>query len=253
MHPLAIQLYTLRTLAAKDPQATLAAVANAGYLGVECAGFWGWSPREFRRRVEDLGMRIAGSHSPWCRPDTVQSAIETAGELGLDVVAGGYGPEQFKDIEAIHKTCDEINLLCDRVERAGLRMYIHNHAWEFNRFDGRLGHEIVLQRCPRVLFEIDLYWAANFGAEDPAKILPAFAHRAPFLHVKDGSLVRDQANTAVGDGVVDLAAAIRAAEPRVLRWLIVEMDRCDTDLVTAIRRSRDWLVGKGLAVARPPV
>lgn len=256
-YPLSVQLYSVRDAAKSDPQGTLAAIAAMGYLGVECAGFWGWSPKEFRRRVEDLGMRITASHSPWTTSASVSQSIDIAKELGLDVVAGGFGRDNFKDLDAIAKTCDEVNAICDKLEPHGIRLYLHNHAWEFDRFDAgdgqgpRWGHAILAERCPRVWFEIDTYWAANFGTEDPAAAVRHFAHRALFLHIKDGSLVKDQPHVAVGSGKINVPAVVAAANGRVTRALIVELDACGTDMLTAVRQSRDYLVAKGLAIARP--
>ncbi|MBT7864437.1 MAG: sugar phosphate isomerase/epimerase, partial [Gemmatimonadetes bacterium] len=30
-------------------------------------------------------------------------------------------------------------------------------------------------------------------------------------------------------------------------WMIVELDRCETDMVEAVKKSYDYLVGEGLA------
>jgi hypothetical protein len=55
--------------------------------------------------------------------------------------------------------------------------------------------------------------------------------------------------TAVGDGVVDVPAVVAAGKP-VTEWLIVELDRCATDMMEAVARSYSYLVGEGLAQGR---
>ncbi len=69
--------------------------------------------------------------------------------------------------------------------------------------------------------------------------------------LKDGSLVKDQPHVAVGSGKINVPAVVAAANGRVTRALIVELDACGTDMLTAVRQSRDYLVAKGLAIARP--
>ena len=69
----------------------------------------------------------------------------------------------------------------------------------------------------------------------------------PLLHVKDGPLKRDAAHVAVGDGSMDVAGVIAAADPAVLEWIIVELDACDTDMMTAVERSYRYLVRHALA------
>jgi sugar phosphate isomerase/epimerase len=75
-----------------------------------------------------------------------------------------------------------------------------------------------------------------------------FGQRAPLLHVKDGPAGpdTDADMVAVGDGQVDYPAIIAAAEGTA-EWLIVELDRCATDMMTAVERSYHYLVGEGLA------
>ena len=53
--------------------------------------------------------------------------------------------------------------------------------------------------------------------------------------------------TAVGSGKVDIKAAIAAADPNVLQWLIVELDRCDTDMWAAVSQSYTYLTQNNLA------
>jgi hypothetical protein len=54
------------------------------------------------------------------------------------------------------------------------------------------------------------------------------------------------AMTAAGDGKVNFPAIVEAAGPNT-RWMIVELDRCATDMFEAVVRSYKYLVGKGLA------
>jgi len=46
---------------------------------------------------------------------------------------------------------------------------------------------------------------------------------------------------AVGQGKMNIPAVIKAADPEVLEWLIVELDACDTDMTTAVRESYEYL------------
>mgnify|MGYP001051289085 CR=1 FL=1 len=106
--PISLQLYSLREASAKDFPAVIQAVADIGYTGVEPAGFYGLKPRELRKIVEDQGMVISSSHGPRTSLDNLQEAIDAAGEFGLDLVSGGFGPEDFKDMAAIRATAEKV-------------------------------------------------------------------------------------------------------------------------------------------------
>jgi sugar phosphate isomerase/epimerase len=248
--PISLQLYTLREASANDFPAVLKAVGGIGYTGVEAAGFYGLKPRDLRKLVEDQGMVISSTHGPWASPDNLPEVIDTAGELGVKLVSSGYGREAFADMAAIRATAAKVNLMDERLRAAGLTLFLHNHDHEFDLIDGRLKYDVFAELAPKVAFEIDTYWAANFGAVDPAAVVKRHAKRAPLLHVKDGPLVKDQPMLAVGSGKMDFRAVIGAADPKVLQWLVVELDECATDMLEAVRASYDWLVGNGFATGR---
>jgi hypothetical protein len=46
--------------------------------------------------------------------------------------------------------------------------------------------------------------------------------------------------TAVGDGVLDVPGIIAAGEGNT-EWLIVELDRCASDMLTAVDKSQKYL------------
>lgn len=241
MKPIAVQLYSLRAEAENDFRAVLESVAEMGYDGVESAGFYGMTPVEFRRAVEDLGMKVSSSHAPWATPHNITEVLDTVGALGLDKAAGGYGPDDFKDLDAIKRTADTVNTVMESLAKAGIQLFLHNHFWEFDKIEGRLAYDYLADLCPGVKFEIDTYWAANFGANDPAEQVNKFRARTPLLHIKDGPLEKGKAMVAVGRGKMDMPSVIKAADPNVLEWLIVELDACDTDMKTAVKESYDYL------------
>ena len=77
-------------------------------------------------------------------------------------------------------------------------------------------------------------------------LLRRLGDRVRYLHVKDGPAVnRDDFMTAVGSGRMPVAE-ILAASPSA-RWHVVELDRCATDMMTAVGDSLAWLTGQGLA------
>jgi sugar phosphate isomerase/epimerase len=248
--PVSLQLYTLREAAAKDFPAVIRAVGDIGYAGVEPAGFHGLKPRELRKLVEDQGMMICSSHGPWATPDNLQEVIDTAGELGVTLVSCGFRADDFEDGDAIRATAEKVNRMDDRLRASGLALFLHNHWWEFETLGGRLKYDVFAELAPRVSFELDVYWAANFGAVDPAAVLRRHAGRTPLLHVKDGPLVKGEPMLALGSGKMRLRPVLEAADPAVLRWIVVELDSCATDMLQAVRASYDWLVGNGLASGR---
>ncbi|MDD5698265.1 MAG: sugar phosphate isomerase/epimerase [Victivallaceae bacterium] len=249
MKPISLQLYSLRAEAAKDFTAVLKRVAAIGYAGVEPAGFWNLTPVEFKRTVADLGLEVSGSHSPWCcRLEAVDEAVEVAGILGTDKIACGYGPDEFKDLDSIKKLADTVIPIQEKLAQHNLTLFQHNHAWEFKRLaDGRLAYEAYLDYCPEVKLELDTYWSANMGQEDPYEMLKKFSGRAILLHLKDGNYDPDHNMLAVGDGLMNFPHVLEAMNPMVTQWLVVELDACKTDMFEAVEKSYKYLTENGLA------
>ena len=265
LKPISIQLYSLREAAAKDFPAVLRALADIGYKGVEPAGFFNFTPKEFRKYVEDLGMVISSTHSPWAKLENLEESIDVYGELGVKFAAAGYGGDDFATLDAIKKTAEITQQINDRLSRAGLTLTLHNHNWEFEKLDGRIKYEIFAELCPDVKFELDTYWAANFGENDAPEMVRRFADRSPLLHIKDGPLFKPEtyydaasdtmqikpgqssALLPVGSGKNDIKGIIAAMNPAVTQWLVVEQDTSDTDMLECVKKSYEYLIGNGLA------
>jgi sugar phosphate isomerase/epimerase len=95
-----------------------------------------------------------------------------------------------------------------------------------------------------IFFELDTYWVQT-GGLDPAAVLRELGSRAPFLHIKDGPTTPEGDMVAVGQGEMNFPALFAAAQKP--EWLVVELDRCATDMMTAVRESYDYLISHNFA------
>jgi sugar phosphate isomerase/epimerase len=246
--PISIQLYSVRELASKDFAGVLKKLAKIGYKGVEPAGFWNLTPKEFKKIVADLGMEVSSTHSPWVKPDNIREVTEVAGILGIDLVICGFGPNDFVDLDAIKRTAETVNGMLEKLKNSGLTLVMHNHYWEFERLGGQIKYDLFRHYCPGVKFELDTYWACNFGAENPVEQMSKYRHICPLLHIKDGTLIKDKPLLPVGAGKNNIAGIVHAADPSVLRWLVVEQDNGDGDMIDAAASSYRYMIENGLAI-----
>jgi sugar phosphate isomerase/epimerase len=185
-------------------------------------------------------------------------AGEQAGPVAAAARALGAGtvivpylpPERFADHASVRAVAEELNAMAARLAREGLRLGYHNHAHELAPLpDGPSAGTPALEALaagldPSVLLEVDTYWAAVGGQDVPA-LLGRLGGRVGYLHVKDGPVTRDEPMTAVGAGRMPVAEILAAAPPAA--WRVVELDRCDTDMMTAVGDSLSWLASQGLA------
>lgn len=250
--PLSIQLYTVRRqMADGNHLSVLQRIADIGYVGVEGGpGGYGMSAREFRDCVHGMGMRISAYSTGFPTPENVQEVIDTAGELETPFLMAGFWIPDFESRQAISKTAKTVQAVLPKLESAGLTLCLHNHWFEFQPVEGRLAIEWLLDECPSLNLEVDVYWAAAHGANDPAAMLGRFKSRTPMIHVKDGPLTEGEPHTAVGQGKQNIPAILAAADPHVLKWATVELDECATDMMQAVEDSYRYLVANELCVGR---
>jgi sugar phosphate isomerase/epimerase len=247
--PISVQLYSLRDVVKNDFTGVLKKVAGMGYTGVEFAGLHGMTPAAVKKVLNDLGLVASSTHGPFPTKENVKEIVETAKTLGYTRHISGMGPNDFATLEKTLESAAKFQEAAELLKGTGITFGTHNHWWEFDKkFDGKTPHQILMEKAPGLFAQIDTYWVA-VGGEDAAAVVKKLGKRAPLLHIKDGSLNRDKAMTAIGAGSMDWKKVISAAATST-EWLVVELDRCDTDMVEAIAQSYTYLTSKGFAKGR---
>ena len=243
-YPVSLQLYSLREEAAKDFPAVLKSVAEMGYAGIEFAGLHDMKPAEVKEIIDDLGLVAGSTHGAFPSKDNVNEVIDTAKTFGYTRHISGFGPQDLDTAEKCVAAAERAQGAAELLKGSGVTFGLHNHWWEFDKqFDGKYPHDILMEKAPDVFAEVDTYWV-QVGGADAADVVKKLGARAPLLHIKDGSLDREKAMTAVGAGAMDWKAVIGAAHEST-EWLVVELDRCDTDMTEAVRQSAKYLIDGG--------
>lgn len=257
--PIALQLWTVREELGADRVATLRRIAQCGFGAVEPFGLGrrGVTRAEriaraarLRRELDDEGLVVCAAHGrlpTGGELDAVLDGLEILGGHCLIVPSPGAvdGCESALDsADGVRGLADRLNAASDRATARDLRVGYHNHWHEWQRVhQGRPAFELLWEELdPAVVAEVDVYWA-QVGGQDPAAVIEGLGARAQLLHVKDGPGDSDSPQTVLGEGVVDLDAAL--AVGRNVRWHVVELDDCATDKLAAAKAGGDWLIRRG--------
>ncbi len=250
MTPLGIQMYTVREDTRNDFPAALARVAEIGYTGVEVAALHDHSPAAVGRMAADAGLAVIAAHMGPKITRSVDELVDLAGGLGTDtIVCAVYQMERYTTMDLVRDAAEHLQATAEALKAHGIRLAFHNHGYEMERLDGAYALERILQAAPDVALELDTYWATDMGAVDVPALVARLADRMPLLHLKDGNMVRGDPNflTAIGDGVMDFAPILDAADPAVLEWAIVEIDSFHGDMWQAVADSYRNITAAGLA------
>jgi sugar phosphate isomerase/epimerase len=217
-----LQIYSAMRELNADVPAGMKKLAQIGYATLELAGYdkgkIGDIPvAEYRKIVEDAGLKITGSH------------VNLGNELGISAYTKENMPailDFWKKVTEDHvklgvrslvqpsmppvETHDDVKLIAEVFNQtgqitkdAGFRWGYHNHSGEFKRIvsqeqkqaasaGGRRGpqgdviYDLMLRHTDPslVFFEMDVYWTV-MGQADPVEYFKKYPGRFPVLHIKD--------------------------------------------------------------------
>lgn len=258
-HGLGLQLWTVRNQIAKDPQATLAAVAKAGYQQVELMNVL--ESVDLAKTAKDQGLQVRSAFFNWetiCSPadpkaPTIEAIIDGAKKMGLEYLVFGYIGRPFRDtLDKMKGIADRCNQAAEKVVKAGMKLSYHNHSFEFEKLQGGItGYDVLIERLDLKLvqFEVDVFWVA-IGGWDPLATMQRLGERMSQIHLKDlkagvgvitdEGKVPEDAFQEVGDGIIDMKKVLEIADKFGVKQFHVEQDQ-SPDPIHSISQSRNYL------------
>ncbi|MEM7032803.1 MAG: sugar phosphate isomerase/epimerase [Chloroflexota bacterium] len=244
--PIALQLYTVRdAIAASNYEDVVRKVAAMGYAGVEPAGFPGTDAQTAAKLFQELGLSAPSAHAPMPLGDDKNMVLDMMGTIGAkQITSPAYARDSYGTVDGIKAAADTFNEANAVARDNGFTFAVHNHWWEFQDVDGTNAFDILLDHVDdTVHFQLDTYWIQTAGV-DAASTIAKLGNRAPTLHIKDGPCTVEGSMTALGTGSMDIGSLIAAGGSNT-EWVIVELDRCDTDMVVAVEESINYLIKEG--------
>ncbi len=246
-----IQLYSVRDDIKTDYSATIAKVAEIGYTGVEAANyndgkFYGMSPADFKKSIEDVGMEVLSSHiahpladnpadtdwdAVWGWWDT---AIKAHKEAGMKYIVAPWMPKPA-DLVGLKAYCDYYNQIGERCNAAGMRFGYHNHNFEFTEIEGELMYDYMIKNTDpsKVFFQMDVYWVGE-GGKNPVDYFNNYPNRFELLHIKDEKELGES-------GKVNFEAIFNNIDKSGAKYNIVEVERYTGTPFEGIEASYNYL------------
>lgn len=259
---------------------TLRKVSAIGYNAVEISQIpmTAENVAELERSQTELGMDIAALSVAMEVPkgfpgdslvDHFDKIVADAKQLDTKLLRIGMLPfPAMKSLDAVVEFAKKTNEYAERLKEHGLSLYYHNHHIEFAKFDGKYMLDIIAENSPAMGMEIDVHWVQR-GGLDPVRTLEKYSGRTAMVHLKDyriGELpeasfgmletgdfkgfMQEFRNVVqfaeVGEGNLDFASIIPAAQAAGAEYLLVEQDELYGRTVwEALQTSYDNLVALG--------
>jgi sugar phosphate isomerase/epimerase len=233
--PVGLQLYSLREQFGKDVPGTLDEVKGFRFQYAELAGTYGLSADKFKQELAARGIQPIGAHFGYERyRDDAEGVAKEAEALGLKYAGCAWIPHTGDFDE---KTCREaiavFNKAGEVMAKHGLKFFYHVHGYEFQPHGkGTLLDLLFSETNPKLVsYEMDIFWIV-FPGQDPVKLLQKYGKRWELAHLKDmrkgtqtGALTGStdvKNDAALGSGLMDLPAILRAAKKAGVKWYFIE-------------------------------
>jgi sugar phosphate isomerase/epimerase len=230
---ISIQLWTFAeyTNFLSDPVRTeevLRRLSEMGYRNVE--PFGDIDAEWFRDLLDEYGLKASARHVDIGTPENpadIEQIIADNKTLGIKYFGSGstpiFPPIYTTEAEWV-AYAEYLDQVGEQARKAGQRLMVHNHDIEFETvFGDQTVFDILMANTdPRnVVFQLDLYWADNGGA-DPIALIEEYGNRIQLFHVKDAR-EGDGRIEIVGRGTIDFPSIFAAAGGST-RYYVVEHD-----------------------------
>ena len=237
-----LQLYSIRDAMAEDVPGSLKKVSDLGYKYLEMAGysdgkFYGYTPVEFKKMVNDLGMKILSSHTmveaAGITLDNAQIMADAHAAVDATYCIQPWVNEPDRNIESYKKMIGDWNEVGKIMKNVGIQFGYHNHNFEFVNIDGIIPYYDIFMPemdADLITMEIDLFWVSKAG-QDPVEMFNKYPGRFKLFHLKDMhtneapffDVTKDDIS-AVGAGVIDFKRILAAKKVAGMEHFFVEDD-----------------------------
>lgn len=234
--PLGFQVWTVKDDLVKDLPGTLKRMAELGYQSVEMCSPPGYegagfgplkniSGREMKNIVEDAGLVLESTHYTMGElRDSLDERMEWAAESGqAQMICSSFWLPKDATMSDWHKAIDELNEIGARTKRSGIQMGFHNHHMEFEKLDGVLIYDELMDRFDPELVKMQFQVAVISIGYKAAYYFNKYPGRFISAHLADWS-TEGQKQVPVGQGVVDWKEFFASAEKCGVKNYFVEMD-----------------------------
>jgi len=230
------QSWAVKDALGKDLSGTLKMMAGLGYNSVEMCSPPGYAKHgfgplqdlkaaEMKRIINDAGMTCISCHYGFEElKNNLNERIDFAKELGLtQMVLSSFGLPEKATLADWRKAADELNKLGERSRKAGMQMCYHNHNTEFDKPDGQLIYDALLNQFDPAVIKMQFQvWVVSIGYK-AADYFRKYPGRFISAHLYDWSGVGEEM-VPLGKGKVDWKEFFEAAKTGGIKNTFVEMD-----------------------------
>lgn len=234
--PIGFQSWIVRDMIAKDFPGTIKMVAGLGYQSIEMCSPVGYEAlgfgsliklkgKEIKKIINDAGLAYQSTHYGMDEfRKQIDERIEFATESGQkQMIVSSFGLPEKATLSDWLKAADELNTMGEKSKQAGIQMGYHNHHMEFEKIDGTLIYDALMNQLDpeyvKMQFQVAVisvgYKASTYFNKYPGRFISA--------HLADWSST-DNKQAPIGQGIVDWKEFFASVKTGGVKNIFVEMD-----------------------------
>jgi len=238
-YKMGLQLFTVRGPLANDLVGTIKKISSIGYEDSETYGYdpergayYGLKASAFKDLLAENNMITTSGHYDFTKyfnkpqEDLLRytdQCIEGAHTLGQRYITWPWLDPAFRNLENFRVLAGKLNVIGERVNKAGLGFAYHNHDFEFTDYKGENGYNIIMRKTDPSLvkLQMDLYWVMHSSKLSPSELISLQPGRFVMWHIKDmDKISRDYSE--LGNGSIDFTTILPDASRAGLQYYYIE-------------------------------
>ncbi|MBO0589962.1 sugar phosphate isomerase/epimerase [Cellulophaga sp. E16_2] len=247
-----IQLVSVHEQMQKNPKETLKFLDRMGYSYIETfvykdRSFYGLSPLDFKKLVEDNHLKFTGSMTFYDLPSKDQQAwkkamkwwkecIEDHKQAGVEYLTISNNQiKEIKTLAELKRYAEYYTAIGKLCKERGIRFAYHNHSDEFKTVENKIVYDYLLENTDPeyVSFQADLYWM-HFSQIDPIDYFKKYEHRFISWHVKDYKELGQS-------GKMDFERYFEYAETAGVNYIVAEVEAYNYPVWYSINAAWNYL------------
>lgn len=224
-----VQLYSLRNYIKDNGlESALEIIADAGFDGVEFAGFYDKTADEIKSMLDKYSLTAFSAH---IGTEKMQAELPTALQLGISNIVVPW--KALDNAAEFDKAVAELPRIAAELREQGVALGYHNHAHEFK--DGADKVTELAARVDGLTWEPDVFWLAVAGV-DACEFIQKHSDKITLVHIKELGENSEAVNPVAGEGRARLKDVLEKCKQIGAEWAVLEIEKTDLPIADYLKR-----------------
>ncbi|MBO5946113.1 MAG: sugar phosphate isomerase/epimerase [Clostridia bacterium] len=217
-----------------------------GYDMVQASAICAIEGERLRSFIDELNMPVVCTHRSFDEiTQRTDESIKFHKTIGCNVIGIGAMPNNYRgSLEGLKAFARDMSEATKKIKDAGLRFAYHNHAFEFENWDGATPYDYMIENFTDFDYIFDTYWSHYAGADTKKYIrILAESNRLNNMHFKDMISEPQGAICPCGDGIMKFDELAGLCRELGIENIYVEQDNAPDigDSVAQMKKSYEYL------------